>query len=363
MCCIGLALSLMASANYLNAQTSPATLLVQLQSDCFSTRQSAMYEIMKDPEPVIPFIELAYENADADFRKRTMHILANLASDPSTGRPALLAFESIERISFSKERIAARHAEDAKFQILLKRQYLAAKKLERFNAQVKFSEPQDQNGIPIATSVVVNEYWRGTREDLELVGDLIAVSRLELDHKQVDDEIIGLLPSTFGLTTLKLCRCNITEASIHHLSKVGTLSDLELLYCPVGVECFSSLGGLECLGSIRLIGTNVEPSEMSKLERSLATTKVDVRRGAFMGIRYSPSASKCKLTSLVPGSGAEKAGLQRGDTIIEFNGNSIAEYIDVTKLLRECKAGDHVEIKARRGGKTLGFDVVMGVWE
>jgi S1-C subfamily serine protease len=69
------------------------------------------------------------------------------------------------------------------------------------------------------------------------------------------------------------------------------------------------------------------------------------------------------LTSLVPGSGAEKAGLQRGDTIIEFNGNSIAEYIDVTKLLRECKAGDHVEIKARRGGKTLGFDVVMGVWE
>ena len=380
-----IALSAIASATALPAQThvescreetiSPTTLLVQLQSDRFKDRQSAMYRIMRDPEPVIPFIEMAFENADADFRKRALRMLSNLA-DYSTAKNcrseidsiqsknlARLAFETIERICFSENRVAARQAEDAKFQVLLHRQYLAARFLERLNARVSYSEATGRNGIPIAMSVTINKSWGGTRHDLELVGELFAASRMELTHEQVDDDVVGMLSSVHGLTSLKLSRCSITDESIQHLSNVGTLNDLELLYCPIGLECFSKLAGLDRLESIRLIGTSVEPNQMSDLKQRLATAKVDIRRGAFMGIRYSPTSSRCMLTSLVPGSGAAQAGLQRGDTITEFNGELIKEYLDVTKLLSECEAGDHVEIKVNRNGKAMRFDVVMGIWE
>ena len=82
-----------------------------------------------------------------------------------------------------------------------------------------------------------------------------------------------------------------------------------------------------------------------------------------MGIRYSPTSPECRLTSLVPGSGAEQAGLRVGDEIIEFNRTPINEYGDLTKLLREKATGEEANVKVKRNGEVLTFDVLMGEWE
>ena len=82
-----------------------------------------------------------------------------------------------------------------------------------------------------------------------------------------------------------------------------------------------------------------------------------------MGIRYDPTSSECRLTSLVPGSGADQAGLRVGDQIIQFNRTPIVEHGDLTKLLREKATGDEAQVKIKRHGVELTIDVSMGEWE
>ncbi len=344
---------------------SPAMLVDRLKSDRFSDRQSAMYAIMSDPQPMIPLIEVAIQNGDADFRFRSLKILSTLARglDRDLSNTSALAFKAIERISRSSDVRVARHADDAKFRILLERQFVAAKCLERLNAKVSYSSRTDDSEFPIATVLKINQQWRGNRRDLELVGSLIGITQAELCHEEIDDKILTQLSQAHGLTKLKLCRCSITNAGLACLSEVGTLQELELLYCPVGTEGLEALFDHEKLTLVRLVGTNAQPNQGVILQRRFASAKIDIRRGAFMGIRYSPTTPECKLTSLVPGSGADVAGLRPGDTIVEFNGNPIREYLDVTNLLRECKAGEQVQIKAKRAGLAMQFSVVMGDWE
>jgi len=58
-----------------------------------------------------------------------------------------------------------------------------------------------------------------------------------------------------------------------------------------------------------------------------------------------------RVLNVVPGSGADKAGIKEGDRIIEVNGVKINEMADYTKALKNKKPGDVIDIKIVRDEK------------
>lgn len=360
------ALSSLVQAQVEQANSSdftPAELIARLQSDWFSIRQKSMFEIMENPEPMIPLIESAIESADGDFRIRSLKLLEQIALKKTSSTSASnLAFDAIRRISLSGNDALSRRASRSAYDILLYRQYSAALKLERLNARISYLAIMDNEKHPLATELTIDHRWKGTRLDLEQVPHLLGLSTIEMNHAQVDDDLVAQLDSIYTLTGIRLKKCSITDASIHHMSQFDSLNEVEILYCPVSPGCFESLTKFKRLSSLRLIGTDVDPSNAGLLEQRLSAT-IDIRRGAFMGIRYSPTSPECRLTSLVPGSGAEQAGLRVGDQIIEFNRTPVIEHEDLTKLLREKASGDKAKVKVKRNGEVLTFDVLMGEWE
>lgn len=58
-------------------------------------------------------------------------------------------------------------------------------------------------------------------------------------------------------------------------------------------------------------------------------------------------------------SSAEKAGIQEGDIIIEFNGRPIHEYTDLHHLVTETAAGTMASVKVLRDGKEKTFNVTL----
>jgi hypothetical protein len=339
---------------------SLSELLIRLQSDRFSVRQKAMYEIMQDPAPVIPMIEESIRTCDADFRKRALKILEQVALNPDS--TSNLAFETLRRISLSDDKSLAQKAGSASFGVLVYKQYKSALNLERLNAIITSTRTVDNQKYPLVTHLVVGENWKGTRADLDQIRHLFGLSSLELTHEQVDDELIAALDSIYTLQGVKLKRCSITDSSIRYLAKSNTISQLEVLYCPIGAGCFDSLAEFAHLTSVRLIGTDVDPADTPLLEQKLNAT-VDIRRGAFLGIRYNPTEPGCRLTSLVPGSAAEKSGLRIGDLVLQFDQQPIDEYGDLTRILRQKRLGDKALVKVKRNGKDIVLEVVMGEWE
>jgi len=59
-------------------------------------------------------------------------------------------------------------------------------------------------------------------------------------------------------------------------------------------------------------------------------------------------------------SGAQKAGLKKGDTIFEVNGKRIAGSEDLRELLSNYKPGEKVKVKVRRAAEELDYTITLG---
>ncbi len=66
------------------------------------------------------------------------------------------------------------------------------------------------------------------------------------------------------------------------------------------------------------------------------------------------------INSVTSGGAAEKAGLQAGDVVTEFNGLPVTDSIDLTALVRTQAAGSTAKITYTRGGSSKTVDVTLG---
>jgi serine protease Do len=79
----------------------------------------------------------------------------------------------------------------------------------------------------------------------------------------------------------------------------------------------------------------------------LDTYEVDRDSGAF-------------VLEITPDSAAEGAGLQRGDVIVEADGEEIRSSDDVARVIRQHEAGDHIAIAFERRGDPRTIEVTLG---
>ncbi len=64
---------------------------------------------------------------------------------------------------------------------------------------------------------------------------------------------------------------------------------------------------------------------------------------------------------MIPEGNAEKAGMQRGDIIIEVNGRKVMDTESLSEILKGLKIGDTTEVYVIRDGETsVKLDVLIG---
>jgi serine protease Do len=70
-------------------------------------------------------------------------------------------------------------------------------------------------------------------------------------------------------------------------------------------------------------------------------------------------ASGALVASLAPGGPAEKAGLQRGDVIVEFDGHAIADSHQLPAMVAVASVGSQARLTVLRGGAKKDIDVTI----
>jgi len=81
----------------------------------------------------------------------------------------------------------------------------------------------------------------------------------------------------------------------------------------------------------------------------------------FMGVVMGDLAAKgVTLNSVVPGSGADKAGLRAGDVIAKLNNKKIKTASDVSEALQGTQNGDAVNVVFYRGGVKISDFIKLG---
>ena len=80
----------------------------------------------------------------------------------------------------------------------------------------------------------------------------------------------------------------------------------------------------------------------------------------FMGIATQQTANGLQVTEVVASSAAEKAGLETGDVITEFDGDAVTTPAQLANAVAQHDVGDRVEVTFTRDGQTRTVTVTLG---
>jgi serine protease Do len=92
---------------------------------------------------------------------------------------------------------------------------------------------------------------------------------------------------------------------------------------------------------------------------SVAARKIESPSGV-LGVLLHPADEGALIEQVIPGSSAEKAGLQDGDTITTVNGRPIASREELIRAIGEYLPGDHVRLRVARGNAAEEFHATLG---
>lgn len=154
-----------------------------------------------------------------------------------------------------------------------------------------------------------------------------------------------------------------TDAAINPGNSGGPLVNIKGELVGINTAIFSRTGGYQGIGF-------AVPSNMSRLVMDQLIQRGKVTRG-WLGVtiqeltpelsqKFSLKKSKGALVSdVVRNSPAEKAGIIRGDIILEFNGREVKDVSSLRNMVAQSKIGSEVSMKILRAGKEYSVRVVI----
>ena len=81
----------------------------------------------------------------------------------------------------------------------------------------------------------------------------------------------------------------------------------------------------------------------------------------MLGVSAVPDdEGRLTVQQVVPGSGAEKAGIRPGDVFVTVDGKTAVSLRDLVEIIGRHKVGDRVKVVLRRGERDETVEVTLG---
>ncbi len=352
-----------ASAQNATSQEQIQRWIEQLNADQYADRELATEKLISAGAPSIEPMKQALPGSNLEVTTRGVYVLRELAlsGDVDTEEAARAA---LEHIALPRGTALARRAAATLATLDQIRQVRAAEQLEELGA--KLSTPQPKLGSLVVAGVRTLEIgpeWKGEDKDLRRLKWLSDVEQVVLVGPQVTDAFCEQVGQMQNLTYVMFRRAKISDDALAHLKSLERMQRLSILYSPISDRAVDHLAAIKNVSDMRLYGTKITPMGTDRLQKALAGTNVDLRKGAFLGVSCDMLQQGCMISYVHPTSAAAEAGLQQGDIIAKYAGKKVTDFQSLTSLIAENDVGDTVKIEILRGDGTLNKEVTFGEWD
>jgi len=155
-----------------------------------------------------------------------------------------------------------------------------------------------------------------------------------------------------------------TDAAINPGNSGGALVNIHGELIGINTAIFSTSGGYMGIGF-------AIPSDMAKTIMQSIIEHGKVVRG-WLGVQIQNITDELAkhfdikedkgalVTNILPGTPAEKAGLQRGDIIVKFNGKTVIDTTDLRNQVAATLPDTEVKVQVIREGKATDIPVTIG---
>jgi hypothetical protein len=354
-------------------ETSPAPEQVQswigqLSAERFADRELATQKLIDAGQAAIVPVAALVNSPEREAAERALFVLRKLAvaDDEATEDAARTV---LERLARDEQARASRRARQVLAEINLVRQDRAIAAIRRLGGTVEESTYNQFIGVwQLVTqyNVTIGEGWTGGEQGLKYLRWLPELQSLTLRGPQVGDAWLKSLEGIEKLNMVEVNRADISDAGISVFKSLPNLRVLSLKYSPVTDQAVDDLKQIKVVSVIRLYGTKIttEGADVLRAAGAEANVQIDYRRGGFLGIGCQQTEAGCTISQVHPDSAAEKAGIQAGDIVLEYDGQVVSDFMALTALIGKNSAGDKVKIKLRRGeSEELTKEMVLGEWE
>ncbi len=338
--------------------------VAQLNSDRYVERELATEKLIEAGLPSVRQVREVLRGSNLEVTTRGVYVLRELAlsGDLETEEAAREALESVAQ---PEATTLARKAAATLAVLDRVRQDRAVETLQQLGA--KIHTPGGQIGLlttPGVLTLELGDDWHGEEKDLRRLKWLVNVHQVVLEGPQITDGVMPYVAEMKDLAYLSIKRAKISDAGIAQVKKLEKVQRIYVMYTPVSDAAVDHLAALDSATDIRIYGTKITPMGRDRLEKALAMTKIDYRRGAFLGVSCDLAGQNgCLVRYVHPGSAADKAGLQPGDLIVKYEGKNVADIEGHTTLISENNVGDTVALEINRNGETTTKKVTFGEWE
>lgn len=204
--------------------------------------------------------------------------------------------------------------------------------------------------------------WKVDQEALSWLSWMYDTTTVVVQEDAITEEVLTALSTLPGLRDIQIRDGKLSTAGLKLLGKMKRINTLELLYVEIGDndEDLFALAELPLRERLILIGTGFDREDASALQGNLKNLEIVYSEGGFLGVQCYSTQLQCEISRIVPGSAAERAGLMVGDVIIQLGEIPVVKFDDLLEAVRTFKPGSKVELKARRGGEVLSFEIQLG---
>lgn len=155
-----------------------------------------------------------------------------------------------------------------------------------------------------------------------------------------------------------------TDAAINMGNSGGALVDLEGRLIGINTAIISGSGGSNGIGfavPVDMVSSVVEHLERDGEVRRglLGVTIVDLDPQVAEALEVDLDAGAL-VTSVMPGSAAEAAGIEVSDVIVELDGGVISSSRDLRNTVGLMRRGEQVTLRLYRNGSAMELDAVIG---
>ncbi len=317
-----------------------------LNHPSFRVRQLARWRLEQYPKQTVAAIGRSIHKVDHNTGAQLINLLSVLATHTDVTislqareilGSAAKSVSSIGRMADNAMHTIADLQEEQAMEVLLHHGARIGPRNFFLNARVEVT-----NEI----SLHIDESFSGDGDTIEWIRFLKSVESVFLEGPGVDSRHYRAISQLSGLRNIRLKRVSIKQEDLRLFKLLADVEHLGLNYVDVDDSILPTLAELPISQSLRLYGTRITQAGAARLAEQFDGIDIYCGRGGYLGVGTNPADTV--VTKLIPGSGAQLAGIQERDKLTHINGVAIANFTDLRTELGKYMAGDQIEVQLDR---------------
>ncbi len=202
------------------------------------------------------------------------------------------------------------------------------------------------------------------KEELIELSELTSVSHFKISKQTNAVEILKKIQEIPNLRGIEIADCDFKNNELGELARCDTLVQILLTGLEVPAETLNKIGRLKRLRYLSMKSCTFDIEAFQALKKQRSNVNFSTVARAFLGVRgpvdFGDAEFECKISEVIPGSGAEKAGVIVGDVITKINEYEIEVFNDLVLYISQHDIGDGLSLEVIRDGKKLKLSAELG---